>query len=141
MRQTQTRIRQYGDFARHLRRLKDKQTNKAVVAASGKLWGIVDDLEKNIVLKSEAATPCESAGLLADKVIALIGQGDAFAQFQKLSLQIRAIAAAQDRALSRCRMAVRRIKQECMMVGKEEPQAADFAAETQQMAEQMLQRK
>jgi hypothetical protein len=141
MKQTQMRIRQYGDFARDLRRLKDKQTNKAVVAASGKLWGIVDDLEQNIALKSETARPYESAGLLAVKIVALIGQGDALAQCQKLSLQIRTIAAAQDKALSRCRMAVRRIRQQCMMVARREPQAVDFAAEIQEMAEQMLQKK
>ncbi len=150
MRQTQTRIRQYGDFARQMRRLKDKQEpNKAVVAAlgkpavslAGKLWDIVDDLEQNIVIRSEAMRPCESASLLADKIIALIGQRDALGQCQKLGSQIRAIASVQDRTLSKCRMAVRRIKQECIMVAGREPQAADFAGELQQMAEQMLQKK
>ncbi|MHC4171697.1 MAG: hypothetical protein ACYST5_02000 [Planctomycetota bacterium] len=80
-------------------------------------------------------------GHLADKVIVLIGQGDALAQCQKLGSQIRAIAAVQDRALSKCRMAVRRIRQQCMMVAGREPQAADFAGEMQEMAEQMLQKK
>lgn len=142
MRQTQTRIRQYGDFARRLRRLKDKQgPNKAVAAASGKLWGIVDDLEQDIVIRSEATRPSESAGHLSDKIVALIGHSDALTQCQKLGSQIRAVAAVQDRALSKCRMAVRRIKQECMMVAGREPQAADFAGELQQMAEQMLQKK
>jgi len=142
MRQTQTRTRQYGDFARRLRRLKDKQKpNKAVAAASGKLWGIVDDLEQNIVIRSQAAGPSESAALLADKIIAFIGRGNALAQCQELGSQIRAIAAVQDRALSKCRMAVRRIKQECITVAGREPQAADFAGELQQMAEQMLQKK
>ena len=142
MRQTQTRIRQYGDFARRLRRLKDKQKpNKAVAAASGKLWGIVGDLEQDIIIRSQAARPSESAAHLADKIIALIGQSGALAQCQKLGSQIRAIAAGQDKALSKCRMAVRRIKQECMMVAGREPQAADFAGELQQMAEQMLQKK
>lgn len=150
MRQTQTRIRQYGDFARQLRRLKDKQKpNKAVAAASGKpavclagkLWGIVGDLEQDIVIRSQVARPSESAAHLADKIIALIGQSGALTQCQELGSQIRAIAAVQDRALSKCRMAVRRIKQECMMVAGREPQAADFAGELQQMAEQMLQKK
>jgi len=142
MRQTQTRIRQYGDFARRLRRLKEKQgPNKAVVAASGKLWGIVDDLEQNVVIRSQASRPSESAAYLAEKIIALIGQGDALAQCQKLGSQIRAIAAGQDRALSKCRMAVRRIKQECIAVAGREPQAADFAGEIQKIAEQMLQKK
>jgi hypothetical protein len=169
MRQTQMRIRQYGDFARQIQKLRDKQArrmpggqepNEAVTAAlgkpavcfAGKLSGIVDDLEQNIVLKSEAAGPCESAGRLAEGIIALIGQSDAPAQCQKLGSQIRAVAAAQDRALSKSRMAVRLIRQQCMMVAGSpptqrlvrragEPQAADFAAEIQQMAEQMLQKK
>lgn len=142
MRQTQTRIGQYGDFARRLRKLRDEQkSNKAVGAASGKLWGIVDDLEQNVIIRSQASRPSESAGHLADKIIALIGQGDALTQCQKLGSQIRAVAAAQDRALSKCRMAVRRIKQQCMMVAGREPQAADFAGEVQQMAKQMLQKK
>lgn len=142
MRQTQTRIMQYGDFARRLRRLKDKKKpNKAVAAALGKLWGIVDDLEQNIVVRSQEARSSESAGLLADKIIALTGRGGAFEQCQELGSQIRVIAAVQDRALSKCRMAVRRIKQECIMVAGREPQAADFAGELQQMAEQMLQKK
>jgi len=142
MRQTQTRIRQYGDFARQMRRLKEKQkSNKAVAAALGKLWGIVDDLEQKIVIRSQDARPSESTGHLADKIIALIGQGDTLAQCQKLGSQIRVIAAVQDRALSKCRMAVRRIRQQCMMVARREPQAADFAAEFQEMAERMLQKK
>ncbi len=142
MKQTQSRIRQYGDFARQLRRLKEKQEpNKAVAAASGKLWGIVDDLEQNIVRRSQDARSSESAVHLADKVIALIGQSGALAQCQELGSQIRAIAAVQDRALSKCRMAVRRIKQECITVAGREPQTADFARELQQIAEQMLHKK
>jgi hypothetical protein len=166
MRQTQARIGQYGDFARQVQKLRDKQArhisggqepNEAVTAAlgkptldlagkpalymTGKLWGIVDDLEQNIVLKSEAARPCESADRLAEGIIALIGQSDAPAQCQKLCSQIRAVAAAQDRALSKSRMAVRLIRQQCMITVSKEPQAADFAAEIQQMAEQMLQKK
>jgi hypothetical protein len=142
MRQTQTRIRQYGDFARQLRKLKEEQEpDKAVAAALSKLWGIVDDLEQNIVIRSAATRPCESASLLADKIIALIGQLDALGQCQKLGSQIRAIASVQDRALSKCRMAVRRLRQQCMMVADKEPQAADFAGELQEITEQMLQKK
>jgi len=161
MRQTQMRIRQYGDFARQVQKLRDKQVTSETVTAdlgklalspAGKLWGIVDDLEQNIVLKSEAARPCETAWRLAEGIITLIGQSDAPAQCQKLCSQIRAVAAAQDRALSKSRMAVRLIRQQCMMVAGNpptqelvrragEPQAADFAAEIQQMAEQMLQKK
>jgi hypothetical protein len=142
MRQTQTRIRQYGDFAKRLRRLKEEQgPNEAVAAASGKLSGIVDDLEQDIVIRSQVARPSESAEHLADKIIALIGKSSALTQCQKLGSQIRAIAAVQDRALSKCRMAVRRIKQESITVAGREPQAADFAREIQKIAEQMLQRK
>ena len=142
MRQTQTRIKQYGDFARQVRKLSEKEkSNKAVADASGRLLGIVDDLEQNIVIGSNSAKPSESAARLAEKIIALIGKDGALAHCQKLGSQIRVIAAAQDRALSKCRMAVRRIKQQCMTVAAREPQAADFAGKVRDLAEQMLHRK
>ena len=142
IRQAQTRIKQYGDFAKKLRKLSEEEkSNKAVEDALGKLLGIVDDLEQNIVTKSNSAKPSESAARLADKIIALIGKDGALARCQKLGSQIRAIGAAQDKALSKCRMAVRRIKQQCLMMPAKEPQAIDFAAKIQKQAEQMLYKK
>ncbi len=142
MRQTQTRIKQYGDFARQLRKLSEKEkSNKAVADALGRLLGIVDEMEQSIVIRSNSAKPSESSARLAEKIIALIGKDGALARCQKLGSQIRVIAAAQDRALSKCRMAVRRIKQQCMTVADKEPQAADFAGKVQDLAEQMLHRK
>jgi len=154
MRQTQMRIKQYGDFARQLRELGEtEKVNKALADASGKLLGIVDDLEQNIVIRSNSAKPSESSARLAEKIIALtrrdasqrVGKDGALrkesiglADCQKLGSQIRAIGAAQDKALSKCRMAVRRIKQQCMTIARKEPQAADFAGKVQDLAESAL---
>ncbi|MHC4749701.1 MAG: hypothetical protein ACYTFW_07470 [Planctomycetota bacterium] len=139
IRQVQTRINQYGDFAQQIRELSEKEkSNKAIADILGKLLSIVEDMEQNIVIRSKAMKPSESAVPLADKMISLIGKGDAFAHCQELGAQIRAIGAAQDKALSKCRMAVRRIKQQCIMIAGREPNTAGFAAKIQELAEQML---
>jgi len=141
--QTQMRIKQYGEFARRLRELiKKEKTSPGQVAtvAGHKLLAIINDLEQNIVIRSDSMSPAESVARLADKITALITKDDVLANCQNLCRQIRAIGAAQDKALSRARMAARRIKQQSMMMAAKEPQAADLAQKLQQMAEQMLQK-
>jgi len=54
-----------------------------------------------------------NAGALADRVAALIGKPNVLADCQSLGGQLRSIGAAQDRALSKCRLAVRRMKLLC----------------------------
>ena len=143
IRQVQARIKQYGDFARQIRKLSDSRSPTSIKHPASrveldKLLGIVDGMEQNIVKSSNATKPSESAARLADKIIALIGKNDALGDCQKLGLQIRAIGAAQDKTLSKCRMAVRRIKQQCMMIARREPHAADFTGKALELAEQML---
>ncbi|MCK4293315.1 MAG: hypothetical protein KAY65_08970 [Planctomycetes bacterium] len=142
IRLAQTRISQYGDFARRARKLTDKaKSNKAVADALGRLLEMVDQMEQNIVIKSNSAKLPESAARLTDEIIALVGKDGAQADCLKLGSQIRAVGAAQDKALSKCRMAVRRIKQQCLMIAAREPQAGDFAGKVRELAEQMLQEK
>lgn len=142
IRHAQIRTNQYGDFARQVQELSEKEkSNKVVVDALGKLLAIVNDMEQNTVIKSNSAKSSESAAILAGKIVALIGKDNALVESQEPAAQIRAIGAAQDKALSKCRMAVRRIKQQCLMITSREPQAADFARKVQQLAEEMLQRK
>ena len=49
-------------------------------------------------------------GDLAGEVLALVGKDGAVAECERLAAQLRAIGAAQNRTLSKCRMAARRLK-------------------------------
>jgi hypothetical protein len=60
---------------------------------------------------------------------------------RQLGDQLRLIGAVQDGTMARCRMAVRRLKQQARTLVANQPQEAGLAVEVQQLAEQMLQRK
>jgi hypothetical protein len=101
----QERIRQYGDAAKQMRQL--------CTGASERLVGIVESLERASGLEGDAAKAPETIRRLAEAIGVLIGKPDALAECQKLGEQIRAIGAAQDTSLARCRLAVRRLLAEC----------------------------
>jgi hypothetical protein len=130
-----TRIVRYREFAGQTRSLLAGKRGAEPFAS------IVADLSRFAEAGlAPAATP-ERARQLAAEVTALIGKENALAACQRLGGQLRTIGAIQDGALARCRMAVRRLKQEGRTIAVNQPQDAGLAQEVQLMAEQMLQKK
>jgi len=103
----QARIGQYGDAAKRLRALCQQHAGDEGAARS---LAIVDQLEQTAGADGDAP---RAAKQLADAVVALIGKEDALAECQRLGEQIRAIGSAQDAALARCRLHLRRLRAEC----------------------------
>ncbi len=84
-------------------------------------------------------TPTRAAEELAAKVTALVGKADAATVCLPLGEQIDALGNLQDYTLAKCRMAARRIKQQCLIAAQQEAEAAAFAATVLGLTEQVLQ--
>ncbi len=82
----------------------------------------------------------ERAQELARGVQGLVNRENAEGACLRLGEQLRAIGAIQDRALARCRMTVRRLRQEARMLAAE-PGAPAAVTEAQRLADQVLQDK
>jgi hypothetical protein len=96
------------------------------------------------ILEHVTAAPTPAAPIvekLASDVATLADHDDALAKCQQPLSAIRSAGAAQDDALAKLRMAARRLKQESRMLAASDPQAAVFAGQIRQQAEQMLAKK
>lgn len=103
------RISQYESFARQVQSLcagvKDGRAEK--------IRGIAEQMARGIASHRERGSMVDLAARLGDQIVALVGKPGAPAECESLGEQMRAMGAAQDRALSRCRLRVRRIKLLC----------------------------
>jgi hypothetical protein len=133
--QARTRIARYAEFSGSARKL---VTGKSGAEPFLLIIGELDQLVKAGLVAD--ATP-EQARKLTGEVTALIGKENALAGCQRLGEQLRVIGAVQDRALAKCRMAVRRLKQDSRTMAVNQPQEAALAQEVQRLAEKMLRAK
>jgi hypothetical protein len=81
----------------------------------------------------------DAAAEVSREVISLIGKEDALAECRKLGVRAREIGAAQDQALSDCRMAVRWLRQQARQRVVAATGQAKLAREVLARAERMLQ--
>jgi hypothetical protein len=86
-----------------------------------------------------AASP-EKAKTLAGAVEALIGKPDAQKECAVLGQQLRTLGAAQDGALARCRMAVRRLIAEAGTTEANQQHEPSLTLALQRLSEQVLQK-
>jgi hypothetical protein len=129
------RIERYSDFAPRVRK------GVAGKPGSDAFEAIIDDLQRCVTNGLGPASAPAKARQLAAEVAALIGTENAFAACQRPGQQLRAIGAIQDRALAKCRMAVRRLQSQGRTTASSQPADAGLAQEVQRLAEQMLQSK
>jgi len=129
------RIERYGEFAGQARNLLAGKPGSEPFAS------IVEDLKRFVEAGLAPTASPERARQLAAEVSALIGKENAVAECRRLGEQLRSIGAVQDKALAKCRMAVRRLKQEGRTIAVNQPADAGLAQDVQLMAEQMLQKK
>jgi len=80
----------------------------------------------------------QSAAELGQEIIALMGKENALAECRELGARVREIGAAQDRALSDCRMAVRWLRQQARRRAAADTGQARLAREVLARAERML---
>jgi hypothetical protein len=133
--QAQARIERYGVFASQVRK------SLAGKPGSDPFLSIVDDLDRFAKTELASAALPERSRQLTTEVSALIGKENAFDSCRRLGEQLRSIGEIQDGALARCRMAVRRLKQEGRFPATNPSPETALAREVQQLAGQMLQKK
>lgn len=107
VRHVQARLARYEALAKEVQAL-------CVDPRNEKMRGLAEQMAQEMAAHRNAMKSTPRADELGGRVAALIGKANALAECQALSEQIRAIGAAQDRALSKCRMTVRRIKVLCL---------------------------
>jgi len=116
MARTEDRIEAYEALARDVlaRCGKPGAAGEGTEAAS-ELRRIAGEMLRAVASRREAVAGPDEARRLADGIAALIGQPDAIEECRRLGERLRAIGAAQDATLARCRMGARRLRQCCRM--------------------------
>ena len=139
---TQTRIKQYADFAAGVRAATALEKDAAGQGALAQaLAPTLLRLRQSAETGLAATDPPERVGKLADDVAALIGKENALARVQELGNGFRAIGAAQDESLANDRMAVRWLREQCRTAASGTSAEAAQARRIQDMAERFLQGK
>jgi hypothetical protein len=128
-----SRIDHYAEFA--------GQVRKRLRQPAHPLQSIVDDLDRFVAAGLTPAASPDRARQLASDVSALIGQQNVLATCRRLGEELRSIGAVQDSALAKCRMAVRRLRQQGRTIVASQSAEAGLAQEIQGLAEQTLREK
>ncbi len=128
-----SRIQRYAGFALQLR--------NSPAGKQDQFLAIAADLDRFSAAGLAPAASPQRTRQLAGEVAGLIGKENAFAPCCQLGRELRSIGAAQDHALAKSRMAVRRVRQEALSLAINQPPAAAQALEVQRLAEQFLRTK
>ncbi|MEI7731918.1 MAG: hypothetical protein WCO56_20260 [Verrucomicrobiota bacterium] len=126
------RIEGYAEFAGQLRKRLGTGADASGYPA------ILNDLDRFIAAGRAPVATSEQARQCAAAVSALIGKENSVADCKRLGAELRAIGAIQDGALARCRMAVRRLRQEGRGVTDDASPADPLTQEIQRLTEQIL---
>jgi hypothetical protein len=114
--EARARIERYAAFGR------DARKSTGGRSQGPQFNSLLDELESYASAGLAPDATSEQAQQLADKVLSLMNQPNSLAACRELGEQLRAIGAVQDRALARCRMAVRRIQLQAEAMGNAEVQ-------------------
>ena len=138
----QARIDQYAAFSRQIRTLCESSGDAAEPAAIERLTDVLDEMDRSLAALFEATDAPASAKALASQIASqiagLIGKQGAAAECRRLGEEVRRIGALQDRTLSKCRMAVRWLRQQARMTAIRNPRAAEFAREVRIRIDQFI---
>ena len=133
--EARARLTRYQDFATRARALLAERPGMESPRA------IVANLDRFLAAGLAPGASPDRARQLAEQLAAQIGKENALAACQELGAQLRALGTVQDSTLARCRMAVRRLRQEGRTMTAPAPGAGDPAQAVRSLAEQMLQSK
>jgi len=115
---TQARIEQYAKFAQKVRELIATGQSKPPAVRDAEVFeSTIADMETALAACRGTNEPVRQAADLAGRVIGLIGKENPLPECQKLAVELRRLGAVQDRALSKCRMGVRWLREQAAMRG------------------------
>jgi hypothetical protein len=118
----QQRIDAYRQLAVTVRQLcADDGAHGTDAKTIGRLSQIATDMER---IATASVGTAAAARRFAAAIAAMIGQDNAVADCRRVGTVLRALGNAQQRTLSQCRMAARRLQQECRMASPEDARAA-----------------
>jgi hypothetical protein len=147
---THARIQKYADLTEEVQGLLARgwsgvPPSNEVVAATEKLRATAADMKASAAT-GMAATEAEKVAKPADELAALVGKEDAAAKAAGPVAEVRAVGAAEDRALAKCRMATRWLRCQCLDIAegdvvKKAPALAEVAKKIEARAAEMLQAK
>jgi predicted DNA-binding protein len=147
---THARIQKYADFAEEVQgRLAHGWSavppSNEEVAATEKLRATAADMKASAAT-GLAATEADKVTKPADEIAGLVGKDDAVAKAAGSVAEVRAVGAAEDRALAKCRMATRWLRCQCLDiaegdVAKKAPALVEVAKKIEARAREMLQGK
>jgi len=137
VRDAQERIERYAGFARDVERLCNDAPRDAG-SAHADILRIVSELARAASAENGSRDAPQRAAALAREVQALTGEKGAYSDCQRLGGELRAIGRAQDRALSKCRMAVRRLRHCCRVAASGTTGNRELALRIVERTERML---
>ena len=134
----QARIDQYAAFSHQIRALCESSGENTEPAAIERFTDVLDEMDRSLAALRDTTDAPASATALARRIAGLIGKENASAECGRLGEDVRRIGAAQDRTLSKCRMAVRWLKQQARMTAISSPRAAELAREIRARTERFI---
>jgi hypothetical protein len=139
--QVGARLKQYREFAVSAGALVRIMGSSAAAAGAAEAVSLTLQRVQWASEEGLAAGEPERLAKPVEALAALIGREDASARVEQPAAEIRAVGAAQDRALARCRMATRWALLEITEAAPKDDRAAEKARQVQALAEQILQGK
>lgn len=135
------RIQRYGALGRSVQALcAEGEAGGPLRSAAATLEPISAQLRRSAAAAEVAAVP-QRVSQLAVQVAALVEQTDPRAECQRLGAELRAIGAAQDRALANGRRAARWLSARAAMLAADDPPAAAWVRKVQALVDATLQDK
>lgn len=135
----QARIDQYAVLSRELESfLEASREDGQPSDAARSLSETIAQLGAIAAAGREQGNPAERAAELAETVVGLIGTDDVAAECRRLGLEARGIGARQDTTLSRCRMAVRWLREQARMSRLRDRKSSAWAGKILARAERFL---
>jgi DNA-binding ferritin-like protein len=131
-------IEKYAQFIDEVRSLSAKQAEgENASPAARRLNRIASNVEKAVSSQKGAIKTAEEMKALSGRMIAAIEKKDSPEAIARIGGEIRDVGTALESVLAKYRMAMRMMKQECRMAGKDDP-AAGFVAQMRKRVEGML---
>jgi hypothetical protein len=99
----------------------------------------LDGMQEAIKAGLGVTPAADRAARLAGPLAEVAAKGEAGPEFQRMAAEARSIGAAQERALSKCRIAVRWLRQQCLTLEAGDPEQAAIAMKVRGRAERAVQ--
>jgi hypothetical protein len=120
------RIKRYADLAADVQAILAKAAPAEAPAAQ--MMGPTLDTIRRAAKAGLGPSPAsERAARLAEPIVAAAAKGQATPEFERLAAEVRAIGAAQDKALATCRLTARWLNEQCGMVAADSPPCTEIA--------------